>query len=85
MCGQSAPRTGIICFINYNYFTVWTSFPRVIYKRLWGYELKDKKRTETALKVGEDRAILLGLGMVFSSVMMYFVICITMVRTYAER
>ncbi|XP_051723351.1 calcium-activated potassium channel subunit beta-2 [Ctenopharyngodon idella] len=57
---------------------------RVIYKRLWGYELKDKKRTETALKAGEDRAILLGLGMVFSSVMMYFVICITMVRTYAD-
>ncbi|KAI2667299.1 Calcium-activated potassium channel subunit beta-2 [Labeo rohita] len=42
---------------------------RVIYKRLWGNELKDKKRTETALKAGEDRAILLGLGMVFSSVM----------------
>lgn len=38
---------------------------RVIYKRLWGHELKDKKRTETALKAGEDRAILLGLGMVF--------------------
>ncbi|TRY95768.1 hypothetical protein DNTS_015771 [Danionella cerebrum] len=37
---------------------------RVIYKRLWGHELKDKKRTETALKAGEDRAILLGLGMV---------------------
>ncbi|XP_026051747.1 calcium-activated potassium channel subunit beta-2 isoform X2 [Carassius auratus] len=57
---------------------------RVIYKTLRGNELKDKKRTETALKAGEDRAILLGLGMVFSSVMMYFVICITMVRAYAE-
>lgn len=57
---------------------------RVIYKRLWGHELKDKKRTETALKAGEDRAILLGLSMVFSSVMMYFVICITMVRAYAD-
>ncbi|XP_043111771.1 calcium-activated potassium channel subunit beta-2 [Puntigrus tetrazona] len=57
---------------------------RVIYKTLWGNELKDKKRTETAQKAGEDRAILLGLGMVFSSVMMYFVICITMVRAYAD-
>ncbi|XDV26856.1 hypothetical protein PO909_030483, partial [Leuciscus waleckii] len=56
----------------------------VIHKRLWGYELKDKKRTETALKAGEDRAILLGLGMVFSSVMMYFVICITMVLAHAD-
>lgn len=85
ICGQSAPRTGTIHFINDNYFTVWTSFPRVIYKTLWGNELKDKKRTETAQKAGEDRAILLGLGMVFSSVMMYFVICITMVRAYADR
>ncbi|XP_077060469.1 calcium-activated potassium channel subunit beta-2 [Siphateles boraxobius] len=57
---------------------------RVIHKRLWGYELKDNKRKETVLKAGEDRAILLGLGMVFSSVMMYFVIRITMVRAYAD-
>ncbi|XP_051555430.1 calcium-activated potassium channel subunit beta-2 [Myxocyprinus asiaticus] len=57
---------------------------RIIHKRLWGNELKDKKRTETALKAGEDRAILLGLGMVLSSVMMYFVICITMVHAYAD-
>uniref|UniRef100_A0A672KSL4 Uncharacterized protein n=1 Tax=Sinocyclocheilus grahami TaxID=75366 RepID=A0A672KSL4_SINGR len=41
---------------------------------------KPKKQTEMTQKAGEDRAILLGLGMVFSSVMMYFVIC--MVRAY---
>lgn len=57
-----------------------TPYPRVISRRFWGHELKDKKRRETALKAGEDRAILLGLGMVFRSIMMYFVICITMVR-----
>uniref|UniRef100_A0A8C1KYN3 Uncharacterized protein n=1 Tax=Cyprinus carpio TaxID=7962 RepID=A0A8C1KYN3_CYPCA len=64
-------------------FTVWTSFPRVIYKTLWGNGLKVK--TETVQKAGEDRAILLGLGMVFISVMMHFVICITMVRAYADK
>uniref|UniRef100_A0A673J1A5 Potassium large conductance calcium-activated channel, subfamily M, beta member 2 n=1 Tax=Sinocyclocheilus rhinocerous TaxID=307959 RepID=A0A673J1A5_9TELE len=53
---------------------------RLIYKTLWGK--KKKNETETAQKAGEDRAILLGLGMVFSSVMMYFVIC--MVRAYAD-
>ncbi|KAI7809295.1 calcium-activated potassium channel subunit beta-2 [Triplophysa rosa] len=57
---------------------------RIISRRFWGHELKDKKGRETALKAGEDRAILLGLGMVFSSVMMYFVICITMVRAYTD-
>ncbi|XP_055059920.2 calcium-activated potassium channel subunit beta-2 [Misgurnus anguillicaudatus] len=55
---------------------------RIISKRL--YDLKDKKRRETALKAGEDRAILLGLGMVLSSVMMYFVIGITMVHAYTD-
>ncbi|XP_030631833.1 calcium-activated potassium channel subunit beta-2 [Chanos chanos] len=57
---------------------------RTIYQKFRGYELMDKKRTETALKAGEDRAILLGLSMILCSVMMYFVLCITMVRSYAE-
>lgn len=48
-------------------------------------DLLDKKNTETALKPGEDRAILLGLGMILSSVMMYFVLGITMLRSYADR
>lgn len=39
----------------------------------------------TALKPGEDRAILLGLGMILSSVMMYFVLGITILRSYADR
>ncbi|KAG9273733.1 calcium-activated potassium channel subunit beta-2-like [Astyanax mexicanus] len=57
---------------------------RSIYQRFLGYELMDKKRTETALKAGEDRAILLGLSMVLCSIMMYFVLCITMVRSYTD-
>ncbi|KAI4895867.1 hypothetical protein NFI96_029661 [Prochilodus magdalenae] len=55
-----------------------------IYQRFRGYELMEKKRTETALKAGEDRAILLGLSMVFCSIMMYFVLCITVVRSYTD-
>lgn len=39
----------------------------------------------TALKAGEDRAILLGLSMIFFSIMMYFVLGITMVRSYSDR
>lgn len=45
----------------------------------------DKKKTVTALKPGEDRAILLGLGMILSSIMLYFVLGITTLRSYAER
>lgn len=48
-------------------------------------DLLDKKKTVTALKPGEDRAILLGLGMILSSVMMYFVLGITVLRSYADR
>ena len=39
----------------------------------------------TAMKAGEDRAILLGLGMVIASAMMYFVLGITVLRSYADR
>lgn len=45
----------------------------------------DKRKTVTALKAGEDRAILLGLSMILFSVMMYFVLGITMVRSYSDR
>ncbi|KAL7879528.1 hypothetical protein SRHO_G00017820 [Serrasalmus rhombeus] len=58
---------------------------RSIYQRFRGYELMEKRRTETALKAGEDRAILLGLSMVFCSIMMYFMLCITMLRSYTDR
>ncbi|CAG5896983.1 unnamed protein product [Menidia menidia] len=44
----------------------------------------DKKKTVTALKPGEDRAILLGLAMILSSAMMYFVLGITIIRSYAD-
>ncbi|KAM8838239.1 calcium-activated potassium channel subunit beta-2 [Synchiropus picturatus] len=57
---------------------------RSIYQKFREVDLLDKKKTVTALKPGEDRAILLGLGMILSSVMMYFVLGITILRSYAE-
>ncbi|XP_063076507.1 calcium-activated potassium channel subunit beta-2-like [Engraulis encrasicolus] len=55
-----------------------------IYQKFRGYELLDKKRTETALQAGEDRAIMLGLSMMLCSIMMYFLLGITVVRAYAD-
>ncbi|XP_028987498.3 calcium-activated potassium channel subunit beta-2 [Betta splendens] len=57
---------------------------RSIYQRFREVDLLDKKKTVTALKPGEDRAILLGLGMILCSVMMYFVLGITILRSYAD-
>lgn len=58
---------------------------RSIYQKFREVDLLDKKNTVTALKPGEDRAILLGLGMILCSVMMYFVLGITILRSYADR
>lgn len=58
---------------------------RTIYQKIREYDILDKRKTVTALKAGEDRAILLGLSMIFFSVMMYFVLGITMVRSYSDR
>lgn len=58
---------------------------RSIYQKFRNVDLLDKKKTVTALKPGEDRAILLGLGMILSSVMLYFVLGITVLRSYADR
>ena len=58
---------------------------RSIYQKFREVDLLDKKKTVTALKPGEDRAILLRLGMILSSVMMYFVLGITILRSYADR
>lgn len=58
---------------------------RSIYQKFREVDLLDKKKTVTALKPGEDRAILLGLGMILASVMMYFVLGITILRSYADR
>ncbi|KAG9351188.1 hypothetical protein JZ751_025078, partial [Albula glossodonta] len=55
-----------------------------IYQKIREYDILDKRKTVTALKAGEDRAILLGLSMILFSVMMYFVLCITMVRSYSD-
>ncbi|XP_058490354.1 calcium-activated potassium channel subunit beta-2-like isoform X1 [Solea solea] len=57
---------------------------RSIYQKFREVDLLDKKKTVTARKPGEDRAILLGLGMILSSVMMYFVLGITTLRSYAD-
>ncbi|MED6243471.1 hypothetical protein ATANTOWER_020791 [Ataeniobius toweri] len=58
---------------------------RPIYQKFREVDLLDKKKTMTALKPGEDRAILLGLGMILCSVMMYFLLGITVLRLYADR
>ncbi|XP_061209535.1 calcium-activated potassium channel subunit beta-2 isoform X2 [Neopsephotus bourkii] len=48
------------------------------------HDLLDKRKTVTALKAGEDRAILLGLAMMVCSVMMYFLLGITLLRSYMQ-
>lgn len=58
---------------------------RTIYQKIREYDILEKRRTVTALKAGEDRAILLGLSMILFSAMMYFVLGITMVRSYSDR
>uniref|UniRef100_A0A2I3SCC1 Calcium-activated potassium channel subunit beta n=3 Tax=Homininae TaxID=207598 RepID=A0A2I3SCC1_PANTR len=45
---------------------------RNIYQKIRDHDLLDKRKTVTALKAGEDRAILLGLAMMVCSIMMYF-------------
>lgn len=78
-----------VCTVALNKYITMTAphFPssRSIYQKFREVDLLDKKKTVTALKPGEDRAILLGLGMIFSSVMMYFVLGITILRSYADR
>ena len=61
------------------------SVVRSIYQKFREVDLLDKKKTVTALKPGEDRAIFLGLGMILSSVVMYFVLGVTIFRSYADR
>lgn len=58
---------------------------RSIYQQIREYDVLDKRKTVTALRAGEDRAILLGLSMVIVSVMMYFVLGITVLRSYSDR
>ncbi|XP_038139452.1 calcium-activated potassium channel subunit beta-2-like isoform X2 [Cyprinodon tularosa] len=57
---------------------------RSIYQKFRDVDVLAKKKTVTALKPGEDRAIFLGLGMILCSVMMYFVLGITVLRSYAD-
>ncbi|KAK5869367.1 hypothetical protein PBY51_024090 [Eleginops maclovinus] len=58
---------------------------RTIYNKVREYDVLDKRKTVTALRAGEDRAMLLGLSMVLLSVMMYFVLGITVLRSYSDR
>ncbi|XP_069069167.1 calcium-activated potassium channel subunit beta-2 isoform X2 [Pleurodeles waltl] len=48
------------------------------------HDLLDKRKTVTALKAGEDRAILLGLGMMVCAIMMFFLLGITQLRSYIQ-
>ncbi|XP_013881226.1 calcium-activated potassium channel subunit beta-2 isoform X2 [Austrofundulus limnaeus] len=57
---------------------------RSIYQTFREVDLLNKKKPVTALKPGEDRAVLLGLGMILASFMMYFVLGITILRSYAD-
>ncbi|XP_029105182.1 calcium-activated potassium channel subunit beta-2-like isoform X2 [Scleropages formosus] len=61
-----------------------TNERRTIYQKIREYDLLDKKKTVTALKAGEDRAILLGLTMILFSAMMYFVLGVTVMRSYSD-
>ncbi|XP_072244859.1 calcium-activated potassium channel subunit beta-2-like [Leuresthes tenuis] len=55
-----------------------------IYQRIRDYEVLDRRKTVTALRAGENRAILLGVSMVILSVMMYFILGITKLRSYSD-
>ncbi|XP_075877295.1 calcium-activated potassium channel subunit beta-2 isoform X2 [Nelusetta ayraudi] len=55
-----------------------------VYLRIRENDVLDRRKTETALRAGEDRAVLLGLSMVLLSVMMYFVMGITVLRSYSD-
>ncbi|XP_077204458.1 calcium-activated potassium channel subunit beta-2 isoform X1 [Paroedura picta] len=57
---------------------------RNIYQKIRDHDLLDKRKTVTALKAGEDRAILLGLTMMVCSIMMYFLLGITLLRSYMQ-
>uniref|UniRef100_A0A3Q4HD51 KCNMB2 ball/chain domain-containing protein n=1 Tax=Neolamprologus brichardi TaxID=32507 RepID=A0A3Q4HD51_NEOBR len=41
------------------------TFFRSIYQKIREYEVLDRRKTVTALRAGEDRAILLGLSMFY--------------------
>ncbi|KAK1344126.1 hypothetical protein QTO34_014686 [Cnephaeus nilssonii] len=58
--------------------------PKNIYQKIRDHDLLDKRKTVTALKAGEDRAILLGLTMMVCSIMMYFLLGITLLRSYMQ-
>ncbi|XP_024909919.1 calcium-activated potassium channel subunit beta-2-like isoform X2 [Cynoglossus semilaevis] len=64
----------------------WTpqSESRSIYQRFREFEFLDRRKRVTALRAGEDRAILLGLSLVFFSIMMYFIVGITILRSYSD-
>uniref|UniRef100_A0A8C6WYZ5 Uncharacterized protein n=1 Tax=Neogobius melanostomus TaxID=47308 RepID=A0A8C6WYZ5_9GOBI len=56
-----------------------------LYQRLRDHEQLEKKKTVSALRAGEDRAILLGLSMVLFSLMTYSVMGVTILKPYSDR
>lgn len=73
--------------LSFEFGTSYT-FPRLlrsIDQKIREYDVLDKRKTVTALRAGEDRAILLGTGMVLGSIMMYFVLGVTILRSYSDR
>uniref|UniRef100_UPI00398ED320 calcium-activated potassium channel subunit beta-2 n=1 Tax=Pristiophorus japonicus TaxID=55135 RepID=UPI00398ED320 len=57
---------------------------RSFYKKIRAYDVLDKRKTATALKAGEDRAISLGLGMLMCSILIAFLLGIKMVQSHKE-
>ncbi|XP_067851422.1 calcium-activated potassium channel subunit beta-2 isoform X2 [Heptranchias perlo] len=57
---------------------------RSFYKIIRAYNVLDKRKTVTALKAGEDRAIFLGLGMMVCSIMIACLLGITMIQSHKE-
>ncbi|KAK6483959.1 calcium-activated potassium channel subunit beta-2-like isoform X1 [Huso huso] len=55
-----------------------------VYQKIREHGYLDKRKTVTALKAGEDRAIFLGLTMIMCSMMLYFILGITILRSYME-
>jgi hypothetical protein len=72
-------------WLPWHHVIQWCVPLRPNYRKSRDYDVLDKRKTVTALRAGEDRAILLGLGMVLVSFMMYFVLAITVLRSYSDR
>ncbi|XP_067898350.1 calcium-activated potassium channel subunit beta-2 isoform X2 [Heterodontus francisci] len=57
---------------------------RGFYRKIRAFDVLDKRKTATALKAGEDRAIFLGLGMLVCSILIAFLLGIKMAQSHKE-